>query len=40
MLVLVVVRPRGWNEAWWTVFGAAAMLVLGLVSPQEAIDHA
>lgn len=38
MLVLVVVRPRGWSEAWWTVLGAAAMLVLGLVSPREALD--
>jgi arsenical pump membrane protein len=37
MLALVVVRPRRWNEAWWTVLGAAAMLVLGLVSPHEAI---
>jgi hypothetical protein len=33
MLALVVARPRRWNEAWWTVLGAAAMLVLGLVSP-------
>jgi arsenical pump membrane protein len=38
MLVLVFVRPRGWNEAWWTMLGAAAMLILGLVSPREAID--
>lgn len=38
MLALVVVRPRRWNEAWWTMLGAAAMLVLGLVSPREAID--
>jgi arsenical pump membrane protein len=38
MLVLVVVRPRGWSEAWWTVLGAAAMLTLGLVSPRQAID--
>ena len=37
ILALVVVRPRRWNEAWWTVLGAAAMLVLGLVSPREAI---
>jgi len=22
MLALVVVRPRRWNEAWWTMFGA------------------
>jgi arsenical pump membrane protein len=38
MLVLVVVRPRGWSEAWWTVLGATTMLILGLVSPREAID--
>ena len=38
MLALVIVRPRRWNEAWWTMLGAAAMLVLGLVSPREAID--
>jgi arsenical pump membrane protein len=38
MLALVVVRPRRWKEAWWTVFGAAAMLALGLVSLREAID--
>jgi arsenical pump membrane protein len=37
MLALVVVRPRRWNEAWWTTLGAAAMLVLGLVSPRQAI---
>jgi arsenical pump membrane protein len=29
MLALVGVRPRRWNEAWWTMLGAAAMLVLG-----------
>jgi arsenical pump membrane protein len=38
MLALVVVRPRRWNEAWWTMLGAAAMVVLGLVSPREAIS--
>ena len=38
MLALVVVRPRRWNEAWWTVLAAAAMLVLGLVSAREALD--
>jgi arsenical pump membrane protein len=38
MLALVVVRPRRWNEAWWTMLGAAAMLAFGLVSPREAID--
>jgi arsenical pump membrane protein len=38
MLVLVVVRPRGWNEAWWTMLAAGAMLTLGLVSPRQALD--
>jgi arsenical pump membrane protein len=37
MLVLVIVRPRRWNEAWWTALGAAAMLILGLVPPHQAI---
>lgn len=37
MLVLMVVRPRRWNEAWWTMLAAAAMLVLGLVTPREAL---
>jgi arsenical pump membrane protein len=37
MLALVVVRPRRWNEGWWTMLGAAAMLALGLVSPHEAM---
>jgi arsenical pump membrane protein len=38
MLALVVIRPRRRHEAWWTVAGAALMLLLGLVSPREAID--
>ena len=37
MLTLVIVRPRRWNEAWWTVLGAAAMLILGLVSARDAM---
>jgi arsenical pump membrane protein len=37
MLVLMVVRPRRWNEAWWTMLAAAAMLALGLVTPREAV---
>ncbi len=35
-LVLVLIRPRGWNEAWWTVGGGSAMLLLGLETPREA----
>jgi len=37
MLVLMIVRPRRWNEAWWTMLAAAAMLLLGLVSPHDAL---
>jgi arsenical pump membrane protein len=37
MVALVVIRPRRWNDAWWTTLAAAAMLALGLVTPQEAI---
>jgi arsenical pump membrane protein len=38
MLVLISLRPRRWNEAWWTMLAAVAMLLLGLVSPGEAIE--
>ncbi|MFO0685988.1 MAG: ArsB/NhaD family transporter [Sandaracinus sp.] len=38
MMVLVVVRPRGASEAWWTVLAAALMLVLGIVSVGDALD--
>jgi arsenical pump membrane protein len=37
MLALMVVRPRRWNEAWWTMLAAAAMLAPGLVTPHEAL---
>jgi arsenical pump membrane protein len=37
MIVLMVLRPRRWNEAWWTMLAAGAMLVLGLVTPHEAL---
>jgi arsenical pump membrane protein len=37
MLVLMVLRPHRWSEAWWTMLAAAAMLVLGLVTPHEAV---
>ena len=38
MLALVIARPRGASEAWWTVLAAASMLALHLVTPQQAID--
>ena len=34
MVALMVVRPRRWNEAWWTMLAAAAMLALGIVTPR------
>ena len=37
MVTLVVIRPRRWNDAWWTTLAAAAMLAFGLVTPHEAI---
>jgi arsenical pump membrane protein len=37
MLVLMVLHPRRWNDAWWTTLAAAAMLTLGLVTPHEAL---
>ena len=38
MLGLVILRPRRWSEAWWTVAGALAMLACGFVSPRQAIE--
>lgn len=35
-LVLVLIRPRGWHEAWWTAGGAGLLLLLGGVSPRAA----
>jgi arsenical pump membrane protein len=35
-LILIVTRPRRLNEAWFTVSGGAAMLLLGLVTPGQA----
>ncbi len=37
MLVLVIWRPRGWHEAWWTTTAAALVLALGLVTPRDAL---
>ncbi len=35
-LALVLIRPRGWNEAWWTAGGGVVMLLLHLETPGEA----
>jgi arsenical pump membrane protein len=37
MLVLMMLRPRRWSEAWWTMLAAIAMLGLGLVTPHQAL---
>jgi arsenical pump membrane protein len=37
MLVLMVVRPRRWNEAWGTMLAAIAMVALGLMTPRDAL---
>ena len=37
MLVLMMLRPRRWSEAWWTMLAAVAMLALGLVTPHQAL---
>jgi len=37
MLVMMIVRPRRWNDAWWTTLAATAMLALGLVTPHDAL---
>jgi len=35
-LALILVRPRGMNEAWATVIGGGLMLLLGLETPEQA----
>jgi len=35
-ILLVLVRPRGWNEAWWAAGGALLMLAGRLETPRQA----
>jgi arsenical pump membrane protein len=39
-LVLILRRPRGWNEAWWAMGGAGVMLAARLVTWPEAVEIA
>jgi len=39
-ILLVLLRPRGWHEAWWTSGGAALLLALRLVKPERALKVA
>jgi len=36
-IALVLIRPRGWAEAWWAMIGACALIFCGLISPISAI---
>jgi arsenical pump membrane protein len=36
-LALLVVKPRGWNEAVWTTLGGASLLALRFVTPSESL---
>jgi arsenical pump membrane protein len=35
-IALVLIRPKGWSEAWWASAGAAALVTFGLISPASA----
>jgi arsenical pump membrane protein len=35
-IALLLIRPRGWSEAWWAVAGALLLLVGRLISPLAA----
>ncbi len=35
-IALMLARPRGWHEAWWTAGGGAMMLLLRLETPRQA----
>lgn len=35
-ILLVLIRPRGWNEAWWAAGGALLMLAGRLETPRQA----
>lgn len=35
-IALVLIRPRGWAEAWWAAAGAGLLVLLRLISPTAA----
>jgi arsenical pump membrane protein len=35
-IALVLIRPKGWSEAWWAAAGAALLIVLQLISLRSA----
>jgi len=36
-VALVLVRPGGLNRAWWPIFGGGAVVITGLVPPEQVI---
>lgn len=36
-IALVLIRPKGWAEAWWAMFGACLLLLFRLISPATAL---
>jgi arsenical pump membrane protein len=34
---LVLRKPKGWHEAWWTCLGAGVLIALRIVAPNEAV---
>ncbi len=35
-IALVLIRPKGWAEAWWAAGGACLLVLCGLISPSMA----
>ncbi len=35
-ITLVLIRPKGWSEAWWAVMGASLLVLCRLLSPVSA----
>ena len=36
-IALVLIRPKGWSEAIWSVAGASLLILSGLISPPDAV---
>ncbi len=37
-ILLILVRPFGWREAWWAVLGALTLILLHSISPHAALQ--
>jgi arsenical pump membrane protein len=36
-IALVLIRPKGWREAWWAASGACLLVLCRLISPSSAV---